>query len=108
MKMTLALRKFGPVVSRQSYFSAHKEIRKSLQLPEILRVCSFVPESRPRTNPTSNAYLICIDFDHLEPFLLPILNKRTQPKPTKGTKIEGKLKSVIEYVSQFKFTISIC
>jgi len=30
------LRKFGPVVSRQSYFSAHKEIRKPLQLPEIL------------------------------------------------------------------------
>jgi hypothetical protein len=28
-------------------------------------------------------------------------------KPTKGTKIEGKLKSIMEYASQFKFTISI-
>lgn len=30
------LRKFGPIGSRQSYFSAHKEIKKPLQLPEIL------------------------------------------------------------------------
>jgi hypothetical protein len=33
------------------------------------RVCSFVSESWPRTNSTRNAYLICIVFDHLEPFL---------------------------------------
>lgn len=30
------LRKFGPIGSRQSYFSAHKETMKPLQLLEIL------------------------------------------------------------------------
>jgi hypothetical protein len=45
----------------------------------FIRVHSFVPEPSPGTNPTMNAYLIFINFDHLELFLTSILKKRTHP-----------------------------